>query len=255
MTDPDSEAVTPSARSGDALLWERFTATRSVEAREAIFLRYMPYARALAAQLYAGRHRNDVDFNDFRQLALVGLLEAIDRFDSVRSVSFETFCTQRVKGAVLDGVQKLTDAQEQISFMRRAQRERIASLEDRSDRDIDAKRDTFDHLTQLTAGLAIGYMLDDTGMLAGEEDKPSPAPAPWHGVAWRQTRDRLLDAVSGMVERDRKIIQYHYFNGMRFEQIANILGISRARVSQLHHAALAHLREELGGSRHLYTIG
>ncbi|SAL10576.1 sigma-70 family RNA polymerase sigma factor [Caballeronia telluris] len=235
--------------------WRTFVATRDTQAREALFQLYMPYARTLAAQLYAGRHRNDVDFNDFRQLALVGLLEAIDRFDPQRSVSFETFCTRRIRGAVLDGVQKLTDAQEQISFMQRAQRERLASLEAAGAANRAAPHDTFERLAQLTAGLAIGYMLDDTGLLAHADNTPSPIPAPWQSVAWRQTRQRLLLAVSGLPERDHKIIHYHYFNGLRFDQIADILGVSKARVSQLHHAALARLRDHLGGSRQLYTIG
>jgi RNA polymerase sigma factor FliA len=174
MTTPDSDS--------DAL-WEAFIETHSASAREALFQHYLPYARALAAKLYAGRHRNDVDFNDFRQLALVGLLESIDRFELDRSNAFETFCTPRIKGAVLDGVQKLTDAQEQISFMRRAQRERIASLESAGPDTEPVISDTFDKLAQLTAGLAIGFMLDDTGLLAHDSDKPSTIPAPWQSVA------------------------------------------------------------------------
>jgi RNA polymerase sigma factor FliA len=61
--------------------------------------------------------------------------------------------------------------------------------------------------------------------------------------------------VARLPERDQKIVHYHYFNGMRFEQIAELLGVSKPRVSQLHRGALTKLRDELGDSRQLYTIG
>jgi RNA polymerase sigma factor FliA len=255
---PDPNAPSPFT-SFQAGLWRDFVETRANALREALFEHYMPYARSVAAQLYAGRHRDDVEFNDFRQLALVGLLEAIDRFDPGCAVTFETFCTARIRGTVLDGVQKLTDGQEQISFMRRARRDRLASL-----RSGEASGDTcgnpvpaatFDDLAQLTAGLAISYMLEDTGLFAQDGDAPSTRPSPWQSIAWRQTVEQLRGAVRQLDERDYKIIHYHYFNGMRFEQIADILGVSKARVSQLHRAALGRLRERLGNQRQLYTKG
>jgi RNA polymerase sigma factor FliA len=239
--------------SGEAQRWREFIETRAAPAREALFVHYFAYARALAAQLYAGRHRDDVDFKDFCQLALIGLIEAIDRYEPDRGSSFETFCTPRIRGCVLDGVKKLTDAQEQISFMRRMRRERVASLAQETVSGEQAS--TFPALAELTAGLAIGYMLDDTGMLADIEDRASPLASPWQGIAWRQTKERLVAAVNGMPDRDRKIITYHYFNGLRFDQIADLLGVTRARISQLHRAALLQLREQLGNRQRIYILG
>ncbi|BFG79469.1 FliA/WhiG family RNA polymerase sigma factor [Paraburkholderia terrae] len=235
-------------------LWAIFAGARAFDVREALFQHYLPYARAIAAQLYAGRHRDDVEFKDFQQLAFVGLLESIDRFDPARKVSFETFCTPRLKGSVLDGVEKLTDGQEQVSFMRRARRERIASLKS-ADADSTTVRDTFQLLAHLTAGLAIGYMLDDTGMLADSADSRASFSTPYQSIAWRQTRERLLVAVSQLHDRGRKIIQYHYFNGMTFDQIGKLTGVSKARISQIHRATLTELRERLGAAHQMYLKG
>ncbi|KAK47787.1 RNA polymerase, sigma 28 subunit, FliA/WhiG family [Caballeronia jiangsuensis] len=233
-------------------LWKSFVSTRATAAREALFLHYLPYARALAAQLFAQRHRDDVEFNDFRQFALIGLLEAIDRYDPEHRVTFETFCTPRVKGAVLDGVQKLTDGQEQISFMRRMQRERLNSLKAGEVMEDADKHQTLHAVAHLAAGLAIGYMLDETSMLAPSDNAPSPEPSPWQGIAWRQTKERLLAAVSSMPERHRKIIHYHYFNGLQFDQIASILELSKARISQMHRDALTQLRDHIGKPDRIY---
>ncbi|WP_338638609.1 sigma-70 family RNA polymerase sigma factor [Burkholderia pyrrocinia] len=241
----------------EAELWRMWATERCARTREAVFAHYLPYARAIAARLYAGRHRDDVEFRDFVQLACIGLLESIDRFDPARGVAFETFCTTRVKGAILSGVEKLTDGQEQISFSRRVRRERVASLQ--TD-DEPAARDTFQALGALAAGLALGFMLDGTGLVAPPNDAAPPDDlrlpgAAYRGIAWRQTKDRLVDAVGRLPERTRKIIQYHYFHGLGFEQIADILGLSKGRISQLHRAALADLRKRLGEPEHLHVIG
>lgn len=248
----------PRARDARAVdiddLWSTFIGTGSILVREALFRHYVPYARALAAQLFAGRLRDDVEFGDFLQLALVGLLEALDRFDPQRGIAFETYCTPRIRGSVLDGVGRLTDGQEQMSFMRRAQRERLASIKDGAQTG-DAATDTFRQIAHLAAGLAIGYMLDGSGMLATEEESAPPASSPWQGIAWRQTQSRLSGAVAELPVRYRRIIHYHYFCGLHFEQIADILGTSRARISQLHHAALAQLKDALGERQRLYMKG
>ncbi|OXI87191.1 flagellar biosynthesis protein FliA [Burkholderia sp. AU31652] len=257
---PDTPSVDDAGTAPETGLWRRWAVERSPGAREAVFAHYLPYARAIAARLYAGRHRDDVEFKDFVQLACIGLLESIDRFDPARGVTFETFCTTRVRGAILTGVEKLTDGQEQISFSRRVRRERVASLQTDGDRATRPGRDALQALGTLAAGLAIGFMLDGTGLIAPTaDDAPTGDPtlpgAAYHGIAWRQTKARLVDAVRHLPERTRKIIQYHYFHGLAFEQIADILGVSKGRISQLHRTALAELRERLGEAEYMHLIG
>ncbi|WP_080406581.1 sigma-70 family RNA polymerase sigma factor [Burkholderia ubonensis] len=255
--DRGARTADAAAARSEAELWRMWAADRCARTREAVFAHYLPYARAIAARLYAGRHRDDVEFRDFVQLACIGLLESIDRFDPARGVTFVTFCTTRVRGAILSGIEKLTDGQEQISFSRRMRLERVVSLQTT---DEPVARDPFQALGALAAGLAIGFMLDGTGLVAQPNDTAHPDDlrrhdAAYHGIAWRQTKARLVAAVEHLPERTRKIIQYHYFHGLGFEQIADIFGLSKGRISQLHRAALAELRERLGEPEHMHVIG
>ncbi|WP_198343965.1 sigma-70 family RNA polymerase sigma factor [Burkholderia ubonensis] len=257
--DRGARTADAAAARSEAELWRMWAADRCARTREAVFAHYLPYARAIAARLYAGRHRDDVEFRDFVQLACIGLLESIDRFDPARGVTFETFCTTRVRGAILSGIEKLTDGQEQISFSRRMRRERAAWLQTTGE-PVARDSDTFRALGALAAGLAIGFMLDDTGLVTQPNDTAPPDDlrrhgAAYHGIAWRQTKVRLVAAVEHLPERTRKIIQYHYFHGLGFEQIADIFGLSKGRISQLHRAALAELRERLGEPEHMHVIG
>ncbi|OLL30876.1 flagellar biosynthesis protein FliA [Burkholderia sp. SRS-W-2-2016] len=235
-------------------LWTTLQSERNPPAREAVFVHYLSYAKALAAQLYAGRVHDDVEFKDFLQLACVGLLEAIDRFEPERGVSFRTYCTPRLRGNVLTGIQRLSDAQEQIALRKRVRRERVASLEP-SDR-AGKQSDTFQLLASLAAGLAIGFMLDDTNIVEHENAAQSATAAnAYQTIAWRQTREKLHTAVARLPARDQKVIRYHYFHGLGFEQIADILGVTKGRVSQVHRAALLELRDLLGNTQHLHITG
>ncbi|CAD6549140.1 RNA polymerase sigma factor FliA [Paraburkholderia metrosideri] len=237
-------------------LWTAFDCERSVPAREAIFTHFLPYAQALAAQLYAGRHRDDVEFKDFLQFACIGLLEAIDRFEFKRGVAFRTFCTPRLRGNVLTGIQRLSDGQEQIALRQRVRRERVASLEPTGNANTAGKApDTFQVLATLAAGLAIGFMLDDTGIVEAATGQPAPYATAYQTVAWRQTREKLHAAVGRLPVRAQKIIRYHYFHGLGFEQIADILGLTKGRISQLHRAALLDLRDLIGNTQHLHITG
>ncbi|MGH8038005.1 MAG: sigma-70 family RNA polymerase sigma factor [Pseudomonas sp.] len=222
-------------------LWPLVDAAESAISRERIFLHYLSYARSIAARLFASRLRDDVQFDDFMQFAGLGLLECIDRFDSSRGVSFKTFCTARIRGSILSGVERLTDAQAQISFQRRAQRERLASLMP------EKASDPFERLSELAAGLAIGFMLDDTGMFqASTHDHASvPGNTGYEAVAWQQERAAVTLALDSMPERLGAVIRYHYLQSIPFTQIAALLGVSRGRVSQLHTAAMSLLREKI----------
>ena len=232
-------------------LWHRFLLDRSLIDREALFDLYLPYATALASRLYRGRHYDDVEYRDYVQLACIGLLEAIDRFEVGRNIEFRTFATPRIKGNVLDGIVRLSDGQEQVALRARIRRERLESLHEAADR---RAKDVFHSLASLTMGLAIGFILDDTGMIDRAPDVGHHHNHPYRTLAWSQVKARLAEAVAQLPDRERKVLQYHYFHGLTFERIGDILDLSKGRVSQLHRTALAQLRKHAQVANDLFLI-
>jgi RNA polymerase sigma factor FliA len=221
-------------------IWRAYRESRDPELREKLFAMNLDYAKAIAARLYRNRPRDDVEFKDYYQFACVGLLESIDRYIPDGEAQFRTYCTRRIEGNVLDGIERLTDAQQQIALSRRMARERLDSIRPRY-----VSRDASSVLTALAeaaVGLAIGFMLEDTGMYAAAEDEACRAPSAYDTLEWRQARSRMRQFVDYLPPRERQIIQYHYLQGLRFEQIASLLGISAGRVSQLHREAILSLR-------------
>lgn len=189
-----------------------------------------------------------IDYQDLVQFACVGLLEAIDRYKPEGGASFKTYCVPRIRGAILEGIRKWTDTHEQLSFQRRLRRERLALLDD-----AEPGANPFTRLASLATGLAIGMMLEGTSMYAGP-DNQSPYGNGYENAAWQQSCTKLRQAVSTLPDAARKVIRYHYFELLPFDQIATLLGLSKGRISQLHRSGLEELRKALP-STHFTTTG
>ena len=87
-------------------------------------------------------------------------------------------------------------------------------------------------------------MLAETKLIAGDDD-PDPSASAYDTLAWRQTQQLLARAVGLLPEREAIVIVNHYEHGLSFVQIADLMGVSRGRISQLHHAALERLRRKI----------
>jgi RNA polymerase sigma factor for flagellar operon FliA len=204
---------------------------------------HLPLARKMATQRFLALSGGDVDLADVRQQAFAGLLEAIDRFDPELGASFRSFAAKRISGSIIDGLSKMTEVQEQISFRRRARRERARSLAAERAQAGEAA-DPLQQLADVAVGLALGFMLEGTGLYAVGEDGPVQSSA-YDSFAWNEVVNRALAEVAGLAERERTIIRRHYLDGLSFEQIGTLLGVSKGRISQLHRSAMTTLRKRL----------
>ncbi|KAF1004666.1 MAG: RNA polymerase sigma-D factor [Luteibacter sp.] len=230
--------------------WIALRESHASEAREAIFVHYMGYARSIAASFMATKVARSAEYDDILQLAYIGLIESIGRFDPSRGVRFTTFCTPRIRGAILNGLENLSETQEQLSFDRRRKADRLDSL--RGERRGLQRLQT---LGELTAGLAIGFMLEGTGMFVPSESQPSPYADSYETAEWQHLGHRLSEAMTKLSPNELKVISFHYFNAIAFEQIATLLGLSKGRISQLHRTGLGKLREALPPDTTLQITG
>lgn len=238
--DQDRSAMTPDK---ERALWQALHESKDGAAREALLAYHMPYARIIAGKLYAGRTHDEIEFDDYLQFASIGLIEALDRYDPRRGAQFRTYASTRMMGAVLDGVERLTERQQQIALRQRlrARDERAASLAE----GIGSVRDAalLKEMAGIGIGLALGMLLEGMGMI--EQSVSEVAPNPYEGVELRQMQRRVRDLVGRLPESERRIVRHHYLQGVPFDEIAQQMALSKGRVSQLHKRALQRLREML----------
>lgn len=235
------------------LLWRRLREQGDADAREQLLARHMPYARIVASSYYAKRYDDEIEFGDYLQYASVGLLEAMDRYEPDRGAQFRTFAARRMHGAILNGLEKLTEKQQQIHARQRIRSERLQALKELASEEAGLKagavpkstQQLFKFVSEVGLGLALAWILEGTSMV-DEPERAESVPF-YREVEMKQLRERLLQAVEALPAQERTVIRCHYIQELAFEEVASILKVTRGRVSQIHKQALIRLRAAVAG--------
>ena len=225
----------------------------SSRARVEALLACLPIARALAAMAYKRRLHDEIEFDDYLQFARLGMLEAMERFDPDQGALFSTFAARRMHGAILNGLERCTEKQQQIAARRRVQTKRLADVREAVGPTRHAD-DLFRHLAEVGIGLALCHLLEGTGMVdTGEPSASHPwAPDEQYALVERNGLKRLLASlVDRLSPQQRTVIRAHYLQEQPFDELARAMRVTRQRISQIHRAGLAALRDLLAAEGHV----
>jgi RNA polymerase sigma factor FliA len=223
----------------EAALWRRLRYEQDARCRELLFERHAALARTIARAEFRRRPAYGLERSDFEQLALGGLLEAIDRYDPVRGAPFEAFARPRIRGAIADGVARSSEAAAQFTARRRLERERLESLLPTAP---SSDANALAELAELASALAIGVIAENARLATHSSDQTLGA---YESLAWRDMQLRVLEEIQRLTDAERTVMQQHYLNDVPFTDIARLLGLSKGRIAQIHRAALLRLRTRL----------
>jgi RNA polymerase sigma factor FliA len=231
----------------EGVLWRRLRDDGDAQARGQLLDLHLPYARVVAATYYGRRFNDEIEFGDYLQYASLGMLDALERFDPARGVQFRTFAARRMHGAILNGLERLTEKQQQIAARQRLKAERLQDVKALAAGGGSAAAGTppsadqlLRYVSEVGIGLAICWMLEGTSMV---DHAAASATVPFYqSVAVRQLRERLVQAVDALPAQERTVVRSHYLQDMPFDQIAAMLQLTKGRVSQIHKQALLRLR-------------
>lgn len=238
-------------------LWARFRASGDPVLRQQLIAHHLDYARIVAATYYARRTHNEIEFDEYHQLASLALVESIDRYDPDKGAQFRTFASRRMHGAILDGIERLTEKQQQIAVRQRLRKERLESVVTHARTADDAARaedpahpeHLFRYLAEIGIGIALGCLLEDTGMVATDEGVATSASLAYQRLEVKQLRQRLHELVRDLPAQEHTVITSHYLHEHSFEEIAARLELTKSRISQIHRRGLQLLRDRLHASR------
>lgn len=219
------------AEGAEPARWQRWREQREPRDRNVLVLRYVPWARRVARDVFMRCRGRSDDWPDYVQNATVGLIEAIGAYDERRGVPFEAFARLRVRGAVFNGLRALM-SHSGGTTRDGLDTERTDSLLD------DESRDPVEVLIAVVSGLAAGHVL---GTMAAPEPPAGP-PTPYDEAVRSELSGKMAAMLARLPAREKEVLTLHYLNHLAFHQVATALGVTRGRISQLHRQALNRLR-------------
>jgi RNA polymerase sigma factor for flagellar operon FliA len=249
-----SSATAKERRFTVAELWERYRRDGSLALRHRLIVPYAPLATFVAGRV-AATSPASVDGGDLVGHAMLGLIDAVERYDPGRGVGFQPYALRRIRGAILDGMRSSDWAPRSVRRKARAIETATAELgqdlgrvptpTEVADRAAMSMRDYHAARRDLAAVVSGGLHElpsgDDPGMMALPLVSTDPAVT----VEEKLLRQRMVEQLRQADRRDRTVLTLYYFEGLTLAEIGQVLGVGESRVSQLHASALARLRAAL----------
>ena len=234
-----------------------YTAKGQLE-RNALIRQYQPLVRKLAHHMMAKLPAN-VQVDDLIQVGLIGLSEALSRFEATQGVQFETFATQRIRGAMLDELREndwvsrgTRKSQKEIEVSMRRLEHRLGRtpLESEIAADLGMSLVDYQNLLSKVRGTQLVY-LEDMNRNPEDEDgfldrHLGDAEAdPLNVLRDHRLRMALVAAIKNLPEREQHIMSMYYEQDMNLKEIAAVLDVTESRVCQLHSQSIARLRSKM----------
>jgi RNA polymerase sigma factor for flagellar operon FliA len=199
-----------------------------------------------------------VPIEDLYSAGVLGLLDAFGRFDPSKQVKFSTYAQFRIRGAILDSLRTLDWSPRELRHKGRAVEQAIQTLIaqfHRSPTDIEIAQKlnmpltAYQQLLGELNGLEIGSLHSERSEDSDEEELDlipgRPDDDPLFHYLDGEMRQRLIEAINDLPERERLIMTLYYYEETTMKEIGIILGVVESRVSQIHASAVLHLRARL----------
>ena len=234
------------------------TATTALSGeQERLLLEHLPIVRFLARRIHE-RLPQHVEIEDLVSAGVVGLMDAFAKFDPNKKVQFRSYAQFRIRGAILDSLRTLDWSPRELRRKGRAVEEAIRVLTARVGRapqegevatEMEMSLEDYQQLLGDLKGLEIGTLHMERNEDSGEEELAYVPGRPDEDPLFRCLRgeleERLSGAISELPDRERLVMTLYYYEEMTMREIGLALGVVESRVSQLHAAAVVHLRAAL----------
>ena len=239
----------------------RRTKKKHAAYREQLITEYLPYVKRIVHRL-AMHLPSTIDIDDLMNVGVIGLIQAVDRYDPRRDNKFMTYAVFRIKGAVLSELRSR-------DFLSRSNRRKIKELENaflrleqklgREVEDIEVAEELGVDIEQIyrTKQLSnvsfisfeeLGYSSKDEkeklmNFLVNNDDDALTL------TRLKELKNALARAIEALPEKEKLVISLYYLDELTMKETGEVLGITESRVSQIHSQAIIHLRAKLRKQR------
>lgn len=238
-------------------MWADYALNKTPEVREKIILEYAPLVKVVAGRLsmYLGYN---VEYEDLVSYGIFGLIDAIDKYDSMKEVKFETYASLRIRGAILDQIRKMdwiprTIRQKQKKIDAVIHEIEAAQGRPATDREIAAALGITDEeyvewqsQMKITGVISLNEYLEQGSEIPSDRNTSRHFDSPEKVIEQSELAEVLKGSLELLTERERRVIELYYYEELTLKEVSYILGVTESRVSQLHTKALQKMKKKMG---------
>ena len=225
------------------------------EVRNRLLLEQMPQVRYIARHIH-DRLPQHVPLEDLVHAGVLGLMDALNKYDDTRQVQFTTYAKFRIRGAILDSLRELDwgprDLRRKARQIEQAA-ERLghalghSATEQEIADELRLPLESFQHLLGELQGLDLGSVHLENGDNNHEDDlceylPGNPEESPYYLTMKSELRSLLARAIQELSEKEQQVLSLYYYEELTMKETGAVLGIGESRVSQIHSLALLRLR-------------
>lgn len=247
----------------DIEIWANYSKTKSREIRNEIIENYYKYVNYIVNRLMI-KKPDGITRDDLVQLGLMGLMEAVDRYDYTVGAKFESFATKYIHGRIVDEIRKYVSAnggptRTTLAKIKRVE-EAIRHVENRIQRDAsiqeiaDELNLTIEDYYKLLGDITVATTLSldkmvgvDENMSAMEVIPNDDSVEPEKELIKKEKVEKLIKEISALPPKEYRIIVSYYYEELTLKEISYQLGLTQGRISQLHANTLMRLKSRMEG--------
>ena len=236
------------------VLWKQYKEHNDLEAKEQLIISYIQLVKNISGRLY-NSYNAHVEYDDLVGYGIIGLLDAIEKFDYKLGHKFETYANIRIRGAIVDQLRSL-------DWIPRSMRQKYKKIEaatkklqnifgtDIKDEDLAkelgiSKEELNEWLQQVSTFtiVSLDEKISENSNISIQQDQDVLTPEA--SLMDDETKRMLKEMVEVLPEKEKRIIELYYYSELTYREIAEIMGISESRISQLHTKAITKLQTNL----------
>jgi len=237
-------------------LWKVYAETRDPRIREKLILEYLHLVKYIAGRMNI-YFASNIEYDDLVSFGVIGLIDAIDKFDINKGVKFETYASLRIRGAIIDSVREL-DWIPRTLRQKNKELERIYSeleLENGrapTDEEVAARmnisvKEYNKLLSQINLGTLVSLeeFIEQNIRIEKDVLSDNSKDSPEYNLEQVELRDVLGEAIDKLPEKEKLVVSLYYYEELTLKEISLIMKVSESRISQLHTKAIMRLKDRL----------
>lgn len=243
----------------DRELWEDYKKTGSLDLRERIVLQYIPLVKYVVGKII-GNLPNNIEYDDLVEYGIIGLLDAVDKYDLSKEINFKTYAVTRIRGAIFDelrvqdwvprSVRKMAKDIERAYIAIEKETGVVATEEEVAKYlEITVKQinETFSkvNMGNVSSLDDIIYEGDDSSTSRVETVENKKTPGAQENLEKQELKEALIERLKELNEKERLVITLYYYEQLTLKEIGHVMEISESRVSQIHSKAVLKMRSKL----------